>query len=104
MSELAVIFMMAFMVETLTEFLFGDLFNNVESAKPFKWTIKYIAVMIGVAGAWVYQFDLIHLLSEYVGAGLPSSPFGVALTGIAVGKGSNYIHQMITQFFPEAKG
>jgi len=104
LAVLAVIFLLAFMVETLTEFLFGDLFNKVPALVAYKWTIKYIAVAVGVGGAWVYQFDLVNLLSQYVDAGLPASPFGVVLTGIAIGKGSNYIHQLIAQFFPAKAG
>lgn len=103
MAVLAVIFLLAFLVETLTEFLFGDLFDKVPVLTPFKWALKYIAVAVGVAGAWVYQFDIVFLLGQYVGAEIAQTAFGVVITGVAIGKGSNYIHQIIGQFFPEKK-
>lgn len=104
MSTLSIIFLLAFLVETLVEFLFGDLFNKVPALAAYKWTIKYIAVLVGIAAAWVYQFDLIYLLSQQTGGGVATSPFGVVLTGIATGKGSNYVHQVISQFFPQKNG
>lgn len=100
LAILAIIFLLSFLVETLVEFLFGDIADHIPQIEPYKWTIKYLAVAVGVAGAWVYRFDLIYLLSQYLEADLTSTPYGITLTGIAVGKGSNYIHQLISQFFP----
>lgn len=100
MTTLVVVLLLSFLVETLTEFVFGDLFNNVLVLAKHKWTIKYITVIIGIAGSWVYGFDLVSMLGQYLGIGVDVTPFGITLTGIAIGKGSNYIHQLISEFFP----
>jgi len=97
---LAVILLIAFLVETLVEFTLGTAFDKVEKIKPFKWMLQYFAVAVGIYFAFVYQFDLIYLLSEYLGAGLEITAAGITITGISIGKGSNYIHQIISEHFP----
>lgn len=102
---LAVIFAIAFLVETLVEFLFGTLFDKVPKLTKYKWTLMYAAVLIGLIGTFHYHFDLIAILGQFVKASppVPVSWYGETVTGIAIGKGSNYLHQFISTFFP-AKG
>jgi len=101
LAILMVILLLAFLVESLTEFLLGDVFDKITVLTPFKWTLKYFAVAAGVLGAFVYKFDLPALLGQYLEITIATSVFGIVLTGIAIGKGSNYLHQVISQFFPE---
>lgn len=100
-TVLGVILGLAFMVETLAEFIFGDIFDKIPKLTPFKWCIKYIAVAFGVVGAFVYQFDLIYTLGNVLNAGVQQSAYGVAITGVSIGKGANYIHQLISTYFPK---
>jgi hypothetical protein len=104
MTTLVIILLLAFLTETLVEFVFADLFEHIPAAEPFKWTIKYVAIAVGIGGAFVYGFDLIALLSQYLENTITATPFGITITGIAIGKGSNYLHQIISQFFPEPEG
>lgn len=99
---LAILLALAFFVETLVEFIFGTLFDRIPALTPHKWTLQYIAVVVGLVGTFHYGIDLLAILSEVVKANpvIPVSWYGIGITGIAVGKGSNYLHQFISQFFP----
>src|SRR5574343_895877 len=99
---LAVILALAFLVETLVEAVFGPLFDKIPALTPHKWALMYIALAVGVGGAFIYQFDLLAILSKFVEMPEPLKvgPFGMVITGLAIGKGSNYIHQFISKFFP----
>ena len=109
--QLGVIFLMAFFVETGVEFLLGDLFNIFPKLQPYKPLLKYIAVAIGIGMSFYFTLDIIALtksiiisftnpgiVPEYV-----STPVGIVWTGIAIGKGSNYLHQIVGRFFPTLK-
>jgi hypothetical protein len=96
---IVVVFLLAFLVETLVEAIFGTVFEKWPVLKPYKWTQMYIAMIVGVVGAFIYKLDLVALLSGYLGAGIGQNTFGVVLTGLAIGRGSNYLHDLVSQFF-----
>lgn len=99
LGYLGIIVALAFLTETLVEFLLSDLFLQFPKLKEYAWTQKYIAVLVGVVGAFIYQFDLLHLLADFFGVSLLQSPFGIFWTGVGIGKGSNYLHDFIMRFF-----
>ena len=99
LAILAVILLLAFMVESLTEYFFGQLAANIPALKPYSWLLIYVAAAVGVLGAFVYKFDLLSLLGGYLQVNIPIGPFGIAITGAAIGRGSNYIHDIISKFF-----
>lgn len=103
---LAVTLMMAFLVETLVEFFFGTLFDKVKVLTPYKWALMYIAVAVGLVGSFTYRIDIIAIAADAVRADpvIPVKWYGMIITGIAVGKGSNYIHQLVSTFFPAKSG
>ena len=96
---LLVIFLMAFLVESLVEYLFGGLFDHVPAITPHKWVLMYVAMGVGILGAFVYQFDLIYLIGLYVKAGIATTTFGIVLTGAAIGRGANYLHDLVKRYF-----
>jgi len=100
---LAVITAIAFLIETLVEAIVGPLFDHVSALTKFKWALMYIAIAAGVVAAFVYQFDLPSILGDflypYTNAKIPITPFGIVLTGLAIGKGSNYLHGFVQRFF-----
>jgi hypothetical protein len=96
---LAVILLLSFLVEALVEYVFGKLFDNIPGLKPYKWLLMYVALAAGVGGAFVYQFDVISLLSIWLETPIEIHPFGIALTGLGIGRGSNFIHDLIKKFF-----
>jgi hypothetical protein len=98
---LLVILALAFLVETLVEFLFGDILSRF--APSFSWTLKYIAVFACVGLAIFYKFDLPYLLGQFVDIEwIPLSDVsvpGMVVTGVAIGKGSNYLHDFLKKYF-----
>lgn len=99
---LLVLLALAFFVETLVEFVFGTLFDKVPALTPYKWALMYIAIVVGIVGTFLYRIDLLAILGEQMKANPPIavSWYGMGITGIAIGKGSNYLHQFISRFFP----
>jgi hypothetical protein len=99
----AVIFGLAFIIETLVEAIFGPVFDKVVKLAPYKWLLMYIAIAVGLVGAFIYQFDLIYLLGRFVHPEEPpivqQTTFGIILTGLAIGKGSNYLHDLFQKIF-----
>ena len=96
---LLVIFLLAFLVESLVEYLFGALFDHVPTLIKFKWCLMYISLVVGIIGAFVYQFDLVYLIGLYVRAGIATTVFGIILTGAAIGRGANYLHDLVKRYF-----
>lgn len=103
---LAVIFLMAFMVESLVEYLFGQAVSHLPMLQPYSWLLMYFAAIVGVIGAFLYGFDLLYLLGNYLAVPVDAFPvmaqptwFGILLTGLAIGRGSNYLHDLVAKFF-----
>lgn len=98
---LFIIFILSSIVETLVEAFFSDFFLKIPALIPYQWTQKYIAWIVAVAGAFIYQFDVLYIIGVYlseafkVSSPVPLTAYGVFLTGIAIGKGSNYLHELI---------
>lgn len=99
LSILGVIFLLAFLVEALVEYLFGQACEHVAVLKPYQWLLIYVSAAVGIVGAFVYQFDLLSLLGSYLGADIPVTPFGIVLTGLAIGRGANWLHDAVVKFF-----
>jgi len=106
MAILAVILLLAFLVEGLVEYFFGTLFDQVAGLRQWRWLMLYLAAGVGVFGCLYYRFDLIHLRAEFldVPGGLQVSTLGMVLTGLAVGRGANYLHDLVGRFFLREKG
>lgn len=102
---MVIIMFIGFIIEALVEFLFAPLFDKVAKLTPFKWLQMYIAVVVGVIAAFTFQLDLIHILSLFLSqvsgtiAIIAITPFGLIVTGISMGRGSNFIHDIFTKFF-----
>lgn len=100
-----IVLFIAFLVETLTEYVFGTIFDKFPALSPYKWVLMYIPVAIGILGAYIYQLDLVYLFSQTLktvdpNIGFGKTDFGLIITGISIGRGSNYIHQIMSKFFP----
>jgi hypothetical protein len=90
-----ILFLLAFLVESLTEYVFGAPMDKIPALTPYKWLLMYIALAVGLVGAFVYRLDLIYIAAGYLGVTtITAGPFGFILTGLAIGRGSNYIHEI----------
>ncbi len=107
LALLAIILFLAFLVETLVEATFAPIMDNFTVLLKYKWMLMYIAMGVGIAGAFLYKLDIVYLLGAWlnvVGEGWKMSAFGIVLTGLAIGKGSNYLHELIKKFLTPKPG
>ncbi len=102
---LGVIFLLAFLIQTLVERLAAPLFDNIGALGKWKWVQLYIAIGVAVAGAFLYHFDILYLVSVFLGSvvgappTIPITGYGITLTGIAIGQGAAYLHDVIDGYF-----
>jgi hypothetical protein len=99
LGTLGIILLLAFTLEAMIEYFLGAWFEHVPQVQKYKWLTIYIAAVAGVVGAIIYQFDLIYLIGQWLETPIKSHIFGVVLTGLAIGRGSNFIHDLIKRFF-----
>jgi hypothetical protein len=101
-----IILFLAIVIESLIEALLSPIVDNVPALKPFRWLLQYGAVFCGVLAAFIYRLDLIYLAGQFLGkitdaaSPIEMTVFGTIVTGLAIGKGSNYVHQFISKFLP----
>lgn len=82
MKELFAVMVLSIIVEAIIEYL----------GKPLPSTIKpYIAAALAVVVCVAYQADVLALV------GLPAAPYriGAILTGLVIGRGSNYLADIL---------
>lgn len=87
---------LAFLAEGMTEYFFGPLFERLANwtGVPELGDLRYIAALVGVGLSFGYALDVLAALGfESVWPWL-----GQLLTGIMVGRGSNYMHDFIGMF------
>ena len=101
MGLMLVMLLLAYVVETAVEFLFGELFRRIAILRGVGWCQRYIAVGVAVWLAFIFRLDLFYVLSEYLEffwepLSQPSAA-GTGLTGIMMGMGSSYLHDVIKQ-------
>ncbi len=94
---IAIAFALAFLTETLVEYFFGEVANHVPKLQPYKWLLMYVAAIVGVALSLFYKIDLLALIIQQ-----PGTVVGTVISGLAIGRGSNYLHQFVMKFFPNA--
>lgn len=87
---------LAFLSETMVEYIFGELFQQIGNWKPYSWLLKYIAAAVGIGLAFRYGIDLLTLIPE-----TPQTEVGIILSGLCIGRGANFIHQFIGKYLPQ---
>lgn len=97
---LAIVLFIAFLIETLVEFALGTLFDKIPKLALLKWTIMYVAIAVAIFASFLYRLDLVFMLAQFLGTNdIPQTTFGMIITGVAIGKGSNYLHDLFKKFF-----
>jgi hypothetical protein len=93
LGAFALVFALSLLVEALVEAAFGKPVEWVKAVAPYKESVLlYIAFAAGILGAFTYQFDLMFFMGEFVEYPVALTPFGMVLTGLAIGRGSNFVH------------
>jgi hypothetical protein len=99
LQRLIIIFVLAFLVESFVEYVFGTPMDKIPKLKPYKWLLMYIALAAGIGLAFYYRLDMISLLP----GGYQITPVGIILSGLILGRGAVFTHQFVSQFFPSAE-
>ena len=81
---------LAFLAESLTEYLFGDLLSG-----PRARYLKYIACLVGIGLALLYRLDA---LGPLLGLSPRWAYPGQALTGVLLGRGANFVHDIYSRY------
>lgn len=76
-------------IERITEIVLGQLFDQIEKLQPYKWTLMYAAMVLGIVAAFTFDLDVLTLLGNDV------SVLGQVLTGLIIGGGSNFLHDLL---------
>ena len=101
MTLIAVAFALAFLTESFVEYFFGTLFDKVKPLASAKWTLAYIAAIVGVGLSLYWQIDLIQIIANVVAKLAGEEPLwkvsiaGQVLSGLAIGRGSNFLHDFL---------
>lgn len=101
---IAVAFALAFLTESLVEYLLGTPMSKFEALKPWTWLLMYVAAGVGVFLALYWKIDLIAVIANGVAAGMSGapiiwqvSPVGQVLSGLVIGRGSNFLHDFLSK-------
>jgi hypothetical protein len=94
---LVIVFLLAWMGEALVEYFIGIPLSKSKFAY-LSWALIYVAAAVGLIGAFVYQLDLIHIIAEQLGLAIPINYFGLIITGLSIGRGANFIHDLVMKF------
>lgn len=100
----AVSFALAFLVETLVEYILGTPMDHIERLKPYKWTLIYFGLVGGILLALYFKIDLIAVIAVLIARLAGNTTFvwqptfvGYILSGAAIGHGSNYLHDFLVK-------
>jgi hypothetical protein len=92
-------FALAFLAESMVEYVFATWIDiakakwpAVEAAEP----LKYIALLVGVGLSFAYSLDLLAVAFPEQQA--VTWWIGRLLTGMAIGRGSNYVHAFYSSY------
>lgn len=99
-ATLGIIFAITFLVEALVEYVFGTPFDKFPKLTPHKWLLMYVSLIVGVGVSYYYQFDMIYLLAKFLEVNLNMTWLGILFSGLVIGRGSNFLHQFVSKFFP----
>jgi hypothetical protein len=98
---IAVAFSLAFLTESMVEYFVGTVFDKIAKLTPAKWTLAYIAAVVGIGLALYWKIDLIAVIANGVAKLAQTettwsvTPIGQALSGLAIGRGSNFLHDFL---------
>jgi hypothetical protein len=84
---------LALIVESFAEYVFGMPFDKVRRLRRYRWTLRYFAMALGVLVAAGYGLDFMPPL-----LGVTPQPVGILLTGLMIGRGSNFAHEVLAAF------
>src|SRR5512139_495809 len=103
LSTFGIIFAITFLVEASVEYVFGTIFDKIPKLVPYKWVLMYVSLLVGIGVAFYYGFDLIALIAQSMDVKFDATWVGMVFSGLVIGRGSNFLHQFVSKFFPAKK-
>lgn len=85
---------LAAFVEGMTEYVFAPFLDKLKEWLDFP-VIQYVALGIGLLIAFAYRLDLIW---ELLGYRAVQPWVGIAISGLLVGRGANYLHEFAQKY------
>lgn len=84
---------LAFLSESMVEYLFGTLMKKVPMLTSWSWVLMYVSLAVGVWLAFAYRLDLLALIQEDT-----QTVQGIILSGAAIGRGANFVHDFVSKY------
>ncbi len=103
LGTLAIIFTITFLVEASVEYILGTAFDKIPKLTAYKWVLMYVSLAVGIGISFYYRFDLIALIATTLGITFSVTWVGIVFSGLVIGRGSNFLHQFVSKFFPAKK-
>lgn len=100
---LVLLALMGVLVEGSVEYLFGTAFDKWSVLTPHKWALMYLSVAVGIGVSFYYSVDFVALAVNAAGAQMATNWVGILFTGIIIGRGSNYVNDLISKWFAKPK-
>ena len=95
LSQLTLILFLAFIAEGMTEYFARPILAALGSINSSPMWLRYVAMLVGIGLSVAYRADLLLI----IGFQAIHPMVGVVLTGILIGRGSNYMHDLVDRYF-----
>ena len=83
---------LAFLCEKLTEYFFSNVLLALRLDTKY---LRYIAALIGIGLALLYGLDA---LRDFLGVSPRLAHLGEVLTGLILGRGANFVHDLYSTY------
>jgi hypothetical protein len=92
-SLIALALALAFLAESMVEYLFGQAVDHIPSLHAWRWSLIYVAMLAGVGLSYYYRLDLINVIVQ-----AEPTPLGMLLSGLIIGRGANFVHEFVSTY------
>ncbi len=96
-TTLIAIMALAFLAESLTEYFFSPILETLKIDTKY---LRYVASIVGVALALLYQVDL---LQTFLGMDPKVPILSQVFSGIILGRGATYVHDLYSQWINKGR-
>ena len=84
---------LAFLSESMVEYILGTVFNKIQKINPYSWLLMYVSLGVGVGLAFWYRLDLLAIIT-----GGEATTIGIILSGSVIGRGANFLHDFVSKY------
>lgn len=91
MDKFMAVFLLAFLCEAMTEYLFAEPLERFQNGQ-YCFVLKYIAVVVGIGLCVAYRIDVLAMVT---GLEAVAAWVGWVISGMIIGRGSNFVNDVI---------